>query len=41
VFLNGLKLVRGEHFAVSGKTLTLGEAPRAGDDLIVKYIKVV
>lgn len=41
VFLNGLKLVRGEHFAVSGKTLTLGEAPRAGDDVIVKYIKKV
>lgn len=41
VYLNGLKLVRGEHFAVSGKTLTLGEAPIAGDDLIVKYIKKV
>lgn len=40
VFLNGLKLMR-EHFLVSGRTITLSEAPIAGDDLIVKYIKEV
>lgn len=40
VFLNGLKLMR-EHFLVSGRTITLSEAPIAGDDLIVKYIKKV
>lgn len=41
VFLNGLKLVREDHFAVNGKTVTLSEAPKVGDDLIVKYIKEV
>ncbi len=41
VFLNGLRLVREDHFAVNGKIITLSEAPIAGDDLIVKYIKVV
>ncbi|HOM04369.1 MAG TPA: hypothetical protein PLU67_02625 [Candidatus Kapabacteria bacterium] len=41
VFLNGLRLVREDHFAVNGKIITLSEAPIAGDDLIVKYIKEV
>lgn len=40
VYLNGLKIIAGEHFAETGeKQITLADAPQLGDDLIIKYLR--
>lgn len=40
VYLNGLKLVYGEHFSqVGSNEVLLDDAPQPGDDLIIRYMR--
>lgn len=40
LFINGLKQIRGRHFAKTGDhEITIADAPLAGDEIIIKYTR--